>query len=121
MPTVNRPTDSAARHVPAAQHRRQARATRSFAAQRANVQLALAAPRATVRRSVARVATVAHVSATTETGLSDTTLRSGVNATSDAPLATLLSAFALWGLCVFGIAVAAVRRDLRAGEPGAGG
>jgi hypothetical protein len=121
MPTANRPADSAARHLPAAQHRREARATRSFAAQRANVQLALAAPRAHIGRSVARVAAVAHVLAAARTGLSDTTLRSGVNLTPDVPLATLLSAFALWGLCVFGIAVAAARRDLRAGKPGAGG
>ena len=121
MPTANRPSDSAARHLPAAPHGREARATRSFAAQRANVQLALAAPRALVRRSIARVAAVAHVPAAAGTGLSDKTLRSGVNATSDVPLATLLSAFALWGLCVFGIALAAARRDLRAGKPGAGG
>ena len=120
MPTANRPTDSAARHLPATQHRREARATRNFAARRANVQLALAAPRTHVRRSIARVAAVAHVPAAAGSALSDTTLRSGVNATSDVPLATLLSAFALWGMCVFGIALAAARRDPRAGKPGAG-
>ena len=120
MPTANRPTDSAARHLPATQHRREARATRNFAARRANVQLALAAPRTHVRRSIARVAAVAHVPAAAGSALSDTTLRSGVNATSDVPLATLLSAFALWGMCVFGIALAIARRDPRAGKPGAG-
>jgi hypothetical protein len=120
MPTANRPTDSAARHLPTTQHRREARATRSFAAQRANVELALGAPRAHVRRSIARVAAVAPAPAAGGAGPSDTAPRSGVNATSDVPLATLLSAFALLGMCVFGIALAAARRDPRAGTPGVG-
>jgi len=119
-PTANRPTDSAARHLPATGHHREARATRSFAAQWANAELALAAPRAHVRRSIARVAAVAPGPAAAGSALSDTTLRSGVNATSDVPLATLLSAFALWGMCVFGIALAAARRDPRAGTPEVG-
>ncbi len=93
-------------------HRRDARATRGFAPHRVNAQLPVIVPRADVPRPSAGVATVARVTVGAAAG--DAAQDSVANATSDVSLATLLSGFALCGLCLLCIAVLAARRDPRA-------
>jgi trimeric autotransporter adhesin len=102
-------------------HRGEGRGSDALAAQRVSVQLAAVAPRPDVRRSAAGAVPASPDPPTTAAGLSDGALRAGVSVTSNLTLATLLSGFALCALCVFGIALAAARRDPRASKPGAGG
>jgi hypothetical protein len=118
---VSPTTDGAPRHMPGSRpRRREARVTYGLAPQLATAQLALVAPRADLPSSTAGLADV-QVRAVAGGGLSGTALGSEANATSHVALATLLSGFALCGLCVFGIALAAARRDPHARKLGAGG
>ncbi|HEV2980106.1 MAG TPA: hypothetical protein VGX51_01635, partial [Solirubrobacteraceae bacterium] len=95
--------------------------TGSLGSPQATAQAAVLTPSAGVTRSTTGLAAVTQVPAGSGRGLSETAPGSGTDATADISLATLLSVFALCGLCVFGIALAAARRDPRAGKPGVGG